>query len=132
MFDDNDIKKRLYSGKSVDVSSFDRGIMPPHPSVFIKKSCYEEFGLFNTSFKIAADYDLLFRFLKLQNLKFLYDPRILINMKLGGLSNSGISSIININKEIFKIHKINGYPISIFSLLKKIPIRINEMINKNG
>ena len=92
------------------------------PQFLLRRVAMRSLGFFNTSFKIAADYDLLFRFLKLQNLKFLYDPRILINMKLGGLSNSGISSIININKEIFKIHKINGYPISIFSLLKKFPL----------
>ena len=132
LLDENDNKKRFYSGSSVDISSFDIGIMPPHPSVFIKRNCYEEFGYFNTNYKIAADYDLLFRFLKLQKLKFMYDPNIIINMKLGGLSNRGFTSLINVNKEIYKIHRINGHPISIFNILKKIPIRVMELINKNG
>ena len=132
LIDENNNNKRFYSGKSIDVSSFDKGIMPPHPSVFIKKSCYQKFGNFNLNYKISADYDLLLRFLKIENLKYLYNSKILVNMRLGGLSNSGIVSLYNINKEIYKIHKANMMPISILSLLKKLPLRIKELINKNG
>ena len=46
--------------------------MPPHPSVFINKKCYTNFGNFNTDYKIAADYDLLFRFIKVNNANYAY------------------------------------------------------------
>tara|TARA_Y100001958_G_C21215547_1_gene540959 strand:+ start:1148 stop:1897 length:750 start_codon:yes stop_codon:yes gene_type:complete len=132
LINENNNKKRFYSGKSIDVSSFDVGVMPPHPSVFIKRTCYQKFGNFNLNYKIAADYDLLLRFLKIERLNYLYNSNILINMRLGGLSNSGIVSLYKINKEIYKIHKAHMIPISIFGFLKKIPLRIKELINKNG
>ena len=132
LIDENNNIKRFYSGKLIDLSSFDIGIMPPHPSVFVRRSCYQKFGNFNLNYKISADYDLLLRFLKIERLEYLYNSQILINMRLGGLSNSGIVSLYKINKEIYKIHKANMIPISIFGLLKKIPLRIKELINKNG
>ena len=42
--------------------------MPPHPAGFIRNDCYEKHGYFNIKYKIASDYDLLLRFLKLNNL----------------------------------------------------------------
>ncbi len=37
------------------------GWMPPHPTLFVKKSVFEKYGLYETSFKIAADYDMILR-----------------------------------------------------------------------
>jgi len=122
--------KRLYSGRDISPSSFNNGIMPPHPSVFIKKNCYEKFGYFNTKYRIAADYDLLLRFLKLNNLRYFYMPKVLVKMKLGGVSNRSFSNVALLNKEIYEIHKSNGVPISIFNLMKKIPRRIMELVLK--
>jgi glycosyltransferase involved in cell wall biosynthesis len=122
--------RRLYSGDRISRTSFNHGIMPPHPSVFIKKECYDIFGNFNIKYEIASDYDLLLRFLNLNNLKYYYFNKVLVKMKIGGKSNQSIRSIIALNKEIYEIHYSNGIPISIFNLLKKIPRRILELFNK--
>jgi len=122
--------RRLYSGDRISRTSFNHGIMPPHPSVFIKKECYDIFGNFNIKYKIASDYDLLLRFLNLNNLKYYYFNKILVKMKIGGKSNQSIRSIIALNKEIYEIHYSNGIPISIFNLLKKVPRRILELFYK--
>jgi len=122
--------RRVYSGADISPLSFNWGIMPPHPSVFVKKDCYEKFGYFNIKYKIASDYDLLFRFLTLNNLKYLYLPKVLVKMKIGGASNSSISSILKLNKEIYKIHRANGVPISVIHLIKKVPRRILELIKR--
>jgi len=116
---------RYYSGKKFN---FDIGIMPPHPSVFIKKKCYDKFGYFNTKYKIASDYDLLFRFMSLHKLQYEYSKDIIVHMALGGVSNKNILSSINLNKEIYKIHKSHNYPISILDLLHKISVRIKELL----
>ena len=38
--------------------------MIPHPSLFVKKDCYEKFGFFNTKFRVAADYEFVLRITK--------------------------------------------------------------------
>jgi glycosyltransferase involved in cell wall biosynthesis len=118
---------RYYSGKNFN---FDIGIMPPHPAVFINKNCYEKFGYFNTDYKIASDYDLLFRFIELNNVKYMYSKDIVVHMMPGGVSNKNIFSSIKLNKEIYQIHESHNQPISVFSLFKKIPRRISELVRQ--
>ena len=118
---------RYYSGSNFN---FQIGIMPPHPSVFIKKDCYKKFGNFNENYKIAADYDLLLRIIKIGKIKYSYSKTILVYMQDGGISNKNIFSKIYLNKEIYNIHKFHKTPISLFNLLKKIPTRFRELLSK--
>ena len=121
--------RRFYSGSKLSPSSFKYGIMPPHPSVFIRKKCYEEFGYFNIKYEFA-DYDLLLRFISLKKIRYLYLSKVLVKMKLGGTSNQNIFSVIRLNKEIYKIHHDNGVPISVIHLIKKVPRRMLELIKR--
>ena len=122
--DGNGECKRHYSGKNIN---FNVGVMPPHPSVFIKRKSYQKHGEFNLNYKIASDYDLLFRFIVLNKLTHLYDKNIIINMTPGGTSTKNIFSTIRLNKEIYQIHKSHNRPIRIMNLLKKIPRRLGEL-----
>ena len=56
-----------------------------HPSVFIKQKIYEEFGLFDTSYQICGDYDLLLRLYSSQ-VRFRYIDMVLANYRFGGAS----------------------------------------------
>lgn len=127
--DSNSKIKRFYKGKNITSDSFKFGLMPPHPSVFIRKYCYEKYGYFNTQYKFA-DYDLLHRYICIEKLNYTYTPKIQIRMETGGLSNNSIFSTLKINKEIYLIHKNNGHPISLFKLFGKIPRRIFEIFNR--
>ena len=84
------------------------GWMPPHPTFFVKKEVYEEHGCFNTNLKIAADYELILRFLGKQKITTHYIPNVLIKMRLGGISNGNIINIIRKTLEDYKALKING------------------------
>ena len=55
---------------------------------------------FNVKFQIAGDFDLLIRFLFVNKINYQYYPKSMVIMRLGGISTSGIKSIITINKEI--------------------------------
>ena len=50
---------RVYNVNFNPIKGFEYGIMPPHPSIFIKKELYNKFGKFNTAYEIASDYDLI-------------------------------------------------------------------------
>tara|TARA_B100001750_G_scaffold245294_1_gene264568 strand:- start:375 stop:1151 length:777 start_codon:yes stop_codon:yes gene_type:complete len=121
---------RYYSSKNFSRETFLKGIMPPHPAVFIKKKIYDDYGHFNEKYDIASDYELLLRFFYIKKITFVHYPKIVVKMKQGGVSNKNFLSIIKLNYEIYQLHKQYGIPISIFSILKKIPIRIYELIKK--
>lgn len=57
-----------------------------HPTVFVKRHCYQKYGLFDTTYKYAMDFDFLLR-LKVNNLSFIYVPSVLANMRWEGLSD---------------------------------------------
>lgn len=60
----------------------------PHPGTFFRKSVYDRIGLYDTHYRISADYDFVWRCRK-AGLRWQYlTDRPLVHMKLGGLANS--------------------------------------------
>jgi glycosyltransferase len=102
---------------------FSFGWMPPHTATFFRKNVYENYGNFNTLFKISADYELLLRFFLSPDFKFLYLRKTIIFMNRGGLSNNNINNLVRKFLEdvrACKIHKMSGYRVAILKRLKKI------------
>jgi len=71
-----------------------RGWMPPHPTLFLRKEVFESFGMYDTKFSIAADYEAILRWFTQPNFKAVYIPEVLVNMRVGGQSNSSIKNLI--------------------------------------
>jgi len=57
-----------------------------HPAVFVKREVYEQYGLFDKTFKVAMGYELMLRFF-VNGVKFMYIDKVLSNMALGGVSD---------------------------------------------
>jgi glycosyltransferase involved in cell wall biosynthesis len=99
---------RLYSSGSFSPSKFAYGYMPAHPSFYVRKECYLKYGLYKLDYKIAADYELLMRFLFTEKLSYKYIKRVMVYMRTGGVSNQSVMSRYTLNKEIIKACKENG------------------------
>lgn len=84
---------RKWVAGNFDKRKFKNGWMPPHPTFYVKRKYYLMLGSFNTSLSISADYDLILRYLWQNNLSVKYIPRVLVNMKLGGISNKNLKNI---------------------------------------
>lgn len=56
-----------------------------HQTMFIKKDVLQDFGNFDTKYKLAADYDLIVR-LFLSNKKYCYVPKAIVNCDQDGLT----------------------------------------------
>ncbi len=70
-----------------------RGWMPAHPTLYVRRSVYDRYGSYDTSFGIAADYDFILRFFaKLQG-RTVYLPEVLYKMRVGGVSNRSFAKI---------------------------------------
>ncbi len=60
----------------------------PHPGTFFRRSVYETVGLYDTTLRIAADYDFVWR-CRVVGVKWRYLPEPAgVHMQLGGLANS--------------------------------------------
>ena len=104
--------------------------MPAHPTFYCKKQVYDRLGVYNDSFKIAGDFDLLVRFFYGRKIKWSYLDQITVKMSGDGVSNSGWRSKELIFNEINLSLKSNGvWSLSIFQLIRYI-IRILEVTIK--
>ena len=83
------------------------GWMPPHPTVFVRKSVFDQFGMYDTAFKISADYDAMLRFFQ-SGICCAYVPRVLVKMRVGGISNRGFKNIITKMKGDYRAIRKNG------------------------
>jgi len=100
------------------------GWMPPHPTFFVKKEVYKQHGGFDTSFRIAADYDTVLRFLGVQKISTAYLPEVLIKMRLGGESNKSLANLKKKTAEDIKALKknaIGGYRAIMMKNISKLP-----------
>ena len=59
-----------------------------HPSVFVRKTVYEKYGLFSQGFTIAGDHEFLLRIW--DPIKISFVPEVAVKMRLGGISNSQV------------------------------------------
>lgn len=75
------------------------GWMPPHPTFFVRRSVYEELGVFDLDLKSSADYEIMLRFLYKNNIQVTYLNETLVRMRTGGQSNISLKNRILANKE---------------------------------
>lgn len=101
---------------------FYKGWMPPHPTFFVRKEIYEKYGYFNLNFKTSSDYELLLRFMFLNNIKVKYIPNVLVHMRTGGHSNKSIKNRLAAHKEDYMAWKSNGLSPKWYTLAMK-PLR---------
>jgi glycosyltransferase involved in cell wall biosynthesis len=115
------------SGKYRD-GIFLSGWMPPHPTFFIKRWCYEKHGSFNTALKSAADYELMLRMLHKHKISTAYIPEVLVKMRVGGKSNASLMNRINANREDRLAWKLNGLEPGLLTLAFKPLSKIRQFL----
>ncbi len=85
-----------------------RGWMPPHPTVFARARVFKDHGLYDTSYRIAADYEAMLRFFGRAGLRSAYIPEVLVKMRTGGLSNRSLGHIMLKSREDLRAMRTNG------------------------
>ena len=118
---------RYYSSAKWNPERFARGFMPAHPTFYCKTRHFREIGLYSLDFEIAADYELLIRFLKIHKLKYAYMPLLMVVMRKGGKSTKGLRSNFVITREIMKACKLNGIHTNYLALYSKYFFKIFEL-----
>lgn len=121
---------RHWKSDTYDTSRFLKGWMPPHPTFFVRRKCYTEFGKFNTQFKFAADYELMLRFLYKHKITASYIPEVLVKMRAGGKSNATLQNRLRANREDRLAWKINGLKAGNLTLLLKPLSKLRQFLKK--
>lgn len=119
---------RKYRVASLSPSMLRIGVMPPHPTFYCKRSCYESAGAYRTDFRIAADFEMLARMLLKHRITWSFIDEVTVKMRSGGLSSSGLRSNWVVNREIIRACADNGLYTNVLLLLLKLPIRLLERI----
>lgn len=118
---------RFYSSKHFNISKFKFGFMPAHPSFYAKRSLFETFGYYKTDYIIAADFELLIRFLAIKQIRYKYLEMICVSMRTGGVSTKSIKSNFILNKEIVRACRENNIRTNYFYIYSKYFTKVFEL-----
>jgi len=131
--DSNDISKvkRSWRSGAFKKNSFYEGWMPPHPTFFVRKNLYLNFGYFNTSLTSSADYELMLRLLEKNKITPTYLIDILVKMRYGGKSTASMKNRLVANYEDRMAWRLNGLKPHFFTLILKPLKKIKQFIG-NG
>ncbi len=100
------------------------GWMPPHPTLYVRRSVYERTGGFDTSYRIAADYDYILRLLGREDVGVRYIPDVLVKMRTGGASNRTLHNILRKSAEDWRAlrrNQVGGVGALTWKNLSKLP-----------
>jgi glycosyltransferase len=116
--------KRDWKAGSYEERKLYFGWMPPHPTFFVRRTCYTKFGLYRTDLGSSADYELMLRYLLCHKIRLAYIPEVLVRMHTGGTSNASIGNRLNAHLMDWRAWQVNGlhpYPWTLpFKPLRKI------------
>lgn len=103
-------------------NSFFRGWHLPHPTLYLKKEIYEQYGLFNLTLPLAADFELMLRLFEKCKIKTKYIDYTTIKMRSGGATNKNWQNIRQQNIECLKAFELNGFtPPRFYVVYRLIP-----------
>lgn len=99
------------------------GWLPLHPTCYIKKDVISKRGLYNETYKIAADSDFLFRYLLGGDLTVAYLDEYIVRMRMGGLSTDCKKRKQMWNEDIrmYHSHGFNPTITKIEKMMWKVP-----------
>lgn len=120
---------RIWKSGEFNFTNFKYGWMLPHPTLFIKKKIYENFGMYRLDYKTAADYELMLRIFYKNECSSVYLNKVIVKMRVGGASNSSIKNRINANMEDRKAWKDNELKPYWFTLFLKPARKIIQYLH---
>ncbi|WP_455586895.1 glycosyltransferase family 2 protein [Bacteroides sp.] len=120
---------RRYSGKHFRPWQLRYGMMPPHPSFYMKRQCYVNGGGYRTDFLISGDYELILRYFLRKNISYQYLDLDMVVMRLGGASTRSFISILSNNSlELIEACRMNDIYTNWFMILFRFCIKIGGVL----
>ena len=128
--ENTDLITRTWISGEYQEDQFKKGWMPPHPTFFLKKSCYDQFGNYTLKLRSAADYELMLRMVHKHKVKLAYLNKIITKMRVGGTSNVSLKNRLKANREDREAWRMNDLKPGPFTIIRKPLSKIGQFLKK--
>jgi len=103
---------------------FQKSWTPAHPTFYCRRDAFQRFGVYRLDFQIAADVELMYRFLQRHQLRSKFIDRYLVRMRAGNKRNRDWRSTLTITREMRQGIRENGgsfnMPVYLFGKMLKV------------
>ena len=127
---DTDSIRRYWKSGIFNIKKIRKGWTIPHPTLFVKKEIYKKFGLYSIRLKNASDYEMILRLLYKNQISISYLPKIMVKMRIGGISNYSIWNRLRGNNEDYISWKMNGFNPPMFIRLRKPLSKLGQFFKR--
>jgi len=106
------------------------GWMPGHPTLYLKRQVYEQFGCYKTDYRISGDYEFMVRILYGKKVTLSYLPEILIYMSHGGTSTNSLGAYVDSMLEGHRALKENHVPFAWFTDMCRVVRVLSQFVKR--
>jgi len=121
---------RLWTSRPHTPGLCSRGWMPPHPSLYVRRSIYEKHGNYDLAFPAAADFEMALRLLDIERVSSVYVPAIQVRMRMGGQSTRSIRNIISGSREVSRACRKHGLPGGIRFAVARLLVKLPQFLQR--
>ncbi len=118
---------RYYSSRHFSRRWMRFGFMPAHPTFYCRRELYLRYGLYDTSYRVAADFECLLRLIFIHHIRTRYVPRDLVTMRTGGASTRGMKSHLCIMRDHRRALRANGVRSGVVLLALRYPYKLLDL-----
>ena len=122
---------RTWKSKPFKTGLFSQSWTPAHPTFYCKREFYYKYGFYKTDYRIAADVELMLRFMEVHRIQTCFIDKVLVNMRSGGVSNKGLQSTVIITKEMRRAFKENRLNFNLPKYIFYKGLKIREYLRKS-
>ena len=122
---------RNWVSKQHQIDDFNKGWMPAHPTLYLKKSLFNTYGNYSLNYGTAGDYELMLRFLYRHQIKAVYLNQLIVNMRVGGMSNASIKQRYLAFINDYRAAKNNQISSPLWAILLKKMGKIGQYLHRN-
>lgn len=115
--------KRIYPSKTFNKIYLKFGWIPLHTTIYVKKQIFQQYGFYDTQYRIASDYEISLRWFSNSKIKTYFLDAWVVKMRLGGKSTTaGLQKLKSTEDlHIIRRYKLNGLFTLGFKIIRKIP-----------
>lgn len=121
---------RYWTTSDYQPGAFKYGWHPAHPTFYAKRKCYEQLGGFRLDMPLSADFELMLRFIEVNQLKTKHIDKVLVRMRIGGVTSRNLMSIVHGVIQCRHSFKVNGIKAPVYYPFLRLFPKLKQFIRR--